>query len=511
MSTPSAAGRYRIDRLLGTGGFASVWLGHDPDLDAPVAIKILGEHWTLHADVRERFVQEARLLRRADSHRLVQVFDIGELPGGRPYFVMTYADRGTLEERLAADPSGGPSAGPDAGPGALADALALAREIARGAQDLHDLGIVHRDLKPSNVLLRTAPGGGERVMIADLGIARTGDHLSSLTLPAGSPGYMAPEQTQVDGAPDHRADVYGLGALAYHLLTGEPPGAPVRPPGEVRPGIPPEVDAAVLRALEPDRERRWPTAAAFGAALEGLEIPEGGEVSEGAEVPEGAAGPLPAASPASGRDAPRTVPGAGSPRRRRRAVLAAAGALACAVAAGAAFWVVGEAGGGAAATGAAGAAGARWFRPGSDVPEEYRGLIVEAGEWCEMPGLSPALIAAMLKAESGFDPHLADPAKDEYGIARWTPRVLVHWQPGGLDNPEPRPAEITPELSIPAMGRFLCYWGKDLEGVPGDPALNLAATYRTSSETVVKAGGVPEEQRAYAERVRRYLADYRPR
>ncbi|MFD0903254.1 serine/threonine-protein kinase, partial [Actinomadura sediminis] len=297
MSTPSAAGRYRIDRLLGTGGFASVWLGHDPDLDSPVAIKILGEHWTLHADVRERFVQEARLLRRADSHRLVQVFDIGELPDGRPYFVMTYADLGTLEERLAA--------GPPAGPGALADALALVREIARGAQDLHDLGVVHRDLKPSNVLLRTAPGGGERVMIADLGIARTGDRLSSLTLPAGSPGYMAPEQTQVDGAPDHRADVYGLGALAHHLLTGEPPGTPARPPGDVRPGVPPEVDAAVLRALDPDRERRWRTAADFGAALEGRASPEGAEGAEGAAGP-----PVGPGAPA---DAPPTVPDAGPP------------------------------------------------------------------------------------------------------------------------------------------------------------------------------------------------------
>ncbi|MBE1535639.1 protein kinase domain-containing protein [Actinomadura algeriensis] len=481
MSTPSAAGRYRIGRLLGTGGFASVWLGHDPDLDSPVAVKILAEHWTLHADVRERFVQEARLLRRADSHRLVQVFDIGELPGGRPYFVMTYADRGTLEERLAA--------GPPAGTDALADALALAGEIIRGAQDLHDLGIVHRDLKPSNVLLRAAPGGAdERVMIADLGIARTGDRLSSLTLPAGSPGYMSPEQTQVDGAPDHRADVYGLGALTYHLLTGEPPGTPARPPGDVRPGVPPEVDAAVLRALAPDRERRWQTAAEFGAALEGA-APEGGA--------------LPVAFPARRPRTPPTSPGGRRPRLWRRAVLVGTGALACAVAAGAMFWLFGWTDGG--------AADGRWLRAGSDVPDEYRDLIVEAGRWCAMPGLSPALIAAMLKAESGFDPRLADPAKDEYGIARWTPRVLAHWQPGGLDHPEPRPAEITPELSIPAMGRFLCYWGRDLEGVPGDPALNLAATYRTSSKTVIKAGGVPAEYRAYTEKVRRYLEDYRPR
>ncbi|MFD0535005.1 serine/threonine-protein kinase [Actinomadura luteofluorescens] len=222
METPTAAGRYRIDGHLGSGGFASVWRGHDPDLDSPVAIKILAGHWTLRTDVRDRFVQEARLLRRADSHRLVQVFDIGELPDGRPYFVMTYADRGTLAERLAA------------GPLPPGEALRTAQEIIRGVQELHDLGIVHRDLKPSNVLLRSAPGGGERVMIADLGIARTGEHLSRLTLPAGSPGYMAPEQTQVDGAPDRRADVYGLGALTHHLLTGEPPAVPPRPPP--RPG-----------------------------------------------------------------------------------------------------------------------------------------------------------------------------------------------------------------------------------------------------------------------------------
>ncbi|WP_052357923.1 serine/threonine-protein kinase [Actinomadura welshii] len=227
MEHPTAAGRYRIDRLLGSGGFASVWLGHDPELDSPVAIKILAEHWTLRTDVRDRFVQEARLLRRADSHRLVQVFDIGELPDGRPYFVMTYADRGTLAERLAG------------GPLPPAEALRTAREISLGVQELHDLGVVHRDLKPSNVLLRSAPGGGERLMISDLGIARTEDHLSSLTLPAGSPGYMAPEQTQVDGAPDRRADIYGLGALTHHLLTGEPPAVPARPPGDTRPATRP--------------------------------------------------------------------------------------------------------------------------------------------------------------------------------------------------------------------------------------------------------------------------------
>ncbi|TDD90117.1 serine/threonine-protein kinase [Actinomadura rubrisoli] len=476
METPRAAGRYRIERLLGSGGFAAVWLGHDPELDSPVAIKILGEHWTHRADVRERFVREARLLRQADSHRLVQVFDIGELPDERPYFVMSYADLGTLEERLAG------------GPLPLNEALRTAREIILGVRELHELGVVHRDLKPSNVLLRSAPGGGERIMIADLGIARSGDRLSSLTLPAGSPGYMAPEQAQIDGAPDQRADVYGLGALTHHLLTGEPPRTPAAPPSALQPAIPPGVDRAVLRALEPDRERRWASAAEFGHAL----------TSATSRID---TDPLPDPLP------PRTAR-ARRPGRPRRAVLAGAGAAVAALVAGGAFWILGGADGGS-------ASGTRpqerWLRAGSDVPRQYRELIVRAGTWCDMRGLSPALIAAMLKAESGFDPRLADPARDEYGIARWTPKVLVFWQPGGLNNPEPKPADITPELSIPAMGRFLCYWGKDLKDVPGDPSLNLAATYRSSSKKVVEAGGVPEKYRPYAERVQRYMQDYRPR
>jgi hypothetical protein len=486
MGTPPAAGRYRIDRLLGSGGFAAVWLGHDEDLDSPVAIKILADHWTLRADVRERFVQEARLLRQVDSHRLVQVYDIGELDGGRPYFVMTYADRGTMEERLA---SGGLP---------LNEALRAAREVAEGVRALHERGIVHRDLKPSNVLIRSAPGEGtgERIMLSDLGIARTEDRLSSLTLPAGSPGYMAPEQTQIDGAPDQRSDVYGLGALTYHLLTGEPPGEERRPPSAVEPAIPPSVDAIVLRALERERDARWPSAAAFAAALD--------RVTSRIDTD-----PLAGAALARNRPATRRrMPGG-----RALAVAGSAVAVA-AMATGAAFLALADDDDGGPATDAAGQradAQGRWLRSDAGIPPQYRRLIVQAGTWCEMEGLSPALIAAMLKVESDFDPKLADPAMDEYGIARWTPRVLVHWQPGGLNNPEPRPAQITPELSIPAMGRYLCYWGKDLADVRGDPALNLAAAYRTSAKTVVRENGVPAKYRQYTARVAALIEAYKPR
>ncbi|GAA1548784.1 hypothetical protein GCM10009678_34380 [Actinomadura kijaniata] len=495
MEIPIAAGRYRIDRLLGTGAFAAVWLGHDEELASPVAIKILAEHWVPREDVRERFTQEARMLRRVDSHWLVQVFDVGELPDGRPYFVMTFADGGSLEDLLAA------------GPPPLNRALWLAREIAHGLRDLHARGIVHRDLKPSNVLIRSgAEGEEERVMISDLGIARTGDRLSSLTLPAGSPGYMAPEQALVDGAPDHRADVYGLGALTYHLLTGEPPREHPPPPSTLRPGVPPAVDQVVLRALESDRERRWPSAEAFEQALSRT-------------LSRIDTDPLPDGR--GHRDRRGRVR-----RPRRRTVLIIGAAAAVAFGTGVAVLTAqddrldtssgnevrpprgpGEHRGD---DSGPGDPHGRWLRTDRDIPVQYRRLIVRAGTWCELRGLSPALVAAMLKAESGFDPNLSDPARGEYGIARWKPGVLAHWQPGGLDNPEPHPADITPDLSIPAMGRFLCHWGREVAGVPGDPALNLAATYRSSAEAVVKARGVPERVRPYTGKVRRYIADYRP-
>src|SRR4051794_1297744 len=99
MSSPRLIGRYRVERPLGSGSFALVWLAHDDDLEAPVAIKVLAENWAHRMDLRERFLTEARMLRAAASHRVVQVYDIGELPDGRPYFVMEYADGGTLEDR----------------------------------------------------------------------------------------------------------------------------------------------------------------------------------------------------------------------------------------------------------------------------------------------------------------------------------------------------------------------------------------------------------------------------
>ncbi|MBK3643842.1 serine/threonine-protein kinase [Streptomyces sp. MBT33] len=263
MHSVERIGRYRLERRLGAGAFGTVWLAHDDELRAPVAVKVLADNWSHRLDVRERFLAEARMLRQAGSQRVVQVHDIGELPDGRPYFVMEYADGGTLADLVAAAPPPVP------------EALRLTAAAARGAAALHEAGIVHRDIKPSNVLLCSAPGGGSRVLLADLGLAKILAQASGLTQAAGSAGYRPPEQATAGSGIDARADVYSLGALGYHLVTGAVPGEPGRivRPDRLRPGLDPAVRRALLRALEPDRERRWPTAQAFAEELERLAAP----------------------------------------------------------------------------------------------------------------------------------------------------------------------------------------------------------------------------------------------
>ena len=258
MSVPGLIGRYQLGPRLGAGGFAVVWLAHDESLDTQIAIKVMAENWAHRMDVRERFLAEARMLRRASSSRVVQVFDIGELPDGRPYFVMEFADRGTLADRTAA------------GALPLVEALRVTAEVARGVAELHLAGIVHRDLKPSNVLIRSTPDGKERLLIADLGVAKSLAQASGLTMSVGSAGYMAPEQAAPNSGVDVRADVYSLGAIGYHLITGEDPGAvgQVLPPDRSHPGFPEPVRSVLQRALEADPDQRWPDAVTLAVELE---------------------------------------------------------------------------------------------------------------------------------------------------------------------------------------------------------------------------------------------------
>ncbi|GLL05694.1 hypothetical protein GCM10017581_074410 [Dactylosporangium matsuzakiense] len=259
---PEKIGRYRILQRVGSGAFATVWLGADDTLDALVAIKVLADNWAHHPDIRARFLQEARMMRRADSPRIVRMLDIDELPDGRPYLVMAYAAGGTLADRLGA------------GPLSVEQALAVGAEIAEAVAELHHIGVLHRDLKPSNVLFDE-----ERVLVTDLGLAKALAHASGFTVVAGTPGYMSPEQARLGSALDVRSDVYAIGAVLYHMLTGQVPPArdgkeqPLRP-SRVRAGIPSAVDALVSRATQTDPARRWPAAAAVAEALHRLAKPE---------------------------------------------------------------------------------------------------------------------------------------------------------------------------------------------------------------------------------------------
>jgi serine/threonine protein kinase len=263
-------GRYRLDAVHGSGAFATVWRGFDTELEIPVAVKVLAENWSHHADVRERFLAEARLLRRIASDRVVRVYDVGT-HDGQPYFVMDFVAGGTIAD--LADGS------IDA-----ADALRLAEQSARAVAELHAAGVVHRDIKPSNLLVHPEADGLGRVVVADLGSAKRLAEASGITVTTGTPSYMAPEQAL--GRPiDERCDVYSLGVVTYVLLTGQLPfdvsdpmtlvtrTAADRPARIAEPRhLPPPLDRTSLdsllaRAMALDPDARPRTAADLAGAL----------------------------------------------------------------------------------------------------------------------------------------------------------------------------------------------------------------------------------------------------
>ena len=261
-------GRYRLERRIGAGSFATVWLGHDDDLDVPVAVKVLAENWADNEDVRNRFLAEARIMRRIRDPRLVQVYDIGTVPDGRPYFVMDYINGGSFNDlrKAGCEP---------------VRALRLAAEACRAIEVLHNNDIIHRDVTPGNLLLSTTPDGQTRVLIADLGVAKSMIDSVGATMTAGTPSYMAPEQAAGVLPLDRRADIYSLTAVTYALLTGGPPFVtrsiadilardPDRPPEPLaeRLGAPPTLDGVMVAGLAGDRNRRPPTALVLAEGLE---------------------------------------------------------------------------------------------------------------------------------------------------------------------------------------------------------------------------------------------------
>ena len=264
---------------------SSVWQAYDEELGRPVAIKLLHARRLESADSVDRFEREARTLALLAHPGIVTVIDRGETDG-RPFIVCELVDGRDLHERIALE-----------GPLPIAEALAIAVQVAAALAYAHERGVIHRDVKPHNVLL-TADGHAK---LTDFGIARV-DDAPALTNPGrvlGTGDYVAPEQAQ--GHPlDGRADIYALGALLYHCLTGGPPyrgasfveiaeqhlRAPVPDVQARSPEVSDGVAAIVTRALAKRREDRFDDVGEMGTALEGeLVALTRDDGSDTAEVP----------------------------------------------------------------------------------------------------------------------------------------------------------------------------------------------------------------------------------
>jgi serine/threonine-protein kinase len=258
-------GRYRLERRLGGGGMATVHLARDLELDRPVAVKLLADHLADDAELRERFVREARLAARLAHPNVVAVYDAGEEEGA-PYIVMEHVDGETLADLLRREGRLDP-----------ARAVGLALQACAGLAHAHEAGLVHRDVKPGNLLLRR----DGTVKIADFGIARAAE-TTRLTLAGtilGTAAYLAPEQAAGEEVTP-AADVYSLAAVLYECLAGQPPRRirsladldperPVTPLRDVAPQVRQELEDAVMRALARRPEFRPATAAELALELEG--------------------------------------------------------------------------------------------------------------------------------------------------------------------------------------------------------------------------------------------------
>ena len=263
------ADRYTLERELGRGGMATVYLARDLKHDRPVALKVL--HPELAASLGpDRFLREIKLAARLQHPHIMSVLDSGE-SGGHLWFTMPYIEGESLRDRLVRERQL-----------PVPDAVRLTRETALALDFAHRHGVVHRDVKPENILLVDG-----QALVADFGIARalesaSGPQLTETGMSVGTPAYMSPEQAVGDKGLDARTDIYSLGTVLYEMLAGETPfAAPTaqatiarrftespRPLRQVRETVPEALASAVARALAKSPADRFATAAEFARALD---------------------------------------------------------------------------------------------------------------------------------------------------------------------------------------------------------------------------------------------------
>ena len=278
MAIGELIGQYRIVGQIGEGGMGTVYVAEHVLLGRRAAVKTLLARHAIHAELVERFFNEARAASAISDPGVVQIFDFGYHVDGSAYIVMELLDGESLAERLER-----------CGRLEIADALRIARQVASSLAVAHARGIVHRDLKPENihVVPDLEAQGGERTKILDFGVCKlTDDHgggsgtHTEVGTTVGTPAYMAPEQCR--GVPDidHRADVYAFGCLLFHMLAGRPPfegtapgdllvahvrDQPPAPSDFVE--LPPELDALVARCLAKSPAARYQSMTQVGRAI----------------------------------------------------------------------------------------------------------------------------------------------------------------------------------------------------------------------------------------------------
>ena len=206
----SLSGRYALERELGRGGMAVVYLATDLKQGRQVALKVFQPD-VAAAMGPARFQREVEIATRLEHPHILSLYDSGQA-NGLLYYVMPYVEEQSLRERLDRE-----------GQLPIEDALRLAREMAEALDYAHEQGVVHRDVKPGNVLLQRG-----HALLADFGVARAmevagGEKLTGTGISVGTPRYMAPEQATGAEKADARSDVYAVGAVLYEMLTGEPP------------------------------------------------------------------------------------------------------------------------------------------------------------------------------------------------------------------------------------------------------------------------------------------------
>jgi serine/threonine protein kinase len=268
--------RYYIERELGHGGVGAVYLAHDRKLhDKPVVVKVLLEQSLRNEWVVQKFQQEKEALARVDHPGVVGILDTGDLPDGQPYIVMQYVEGMALRDAVKAKPQGMD----------LDRVASIIKQIGAALSAVHEKRIYHRDLKPENIMLQALARGDEQVKIVDFGIAKIKESVvaPSTITGAGTAGtiiYMSPEQLRGDKI-TATSDIYSFAVIAYEMVTGRRPFNPdtvaqlsdmqregVRvKPTDLRPRLPEEAQAIILKALAFDPRARYQDAGEFGDVL----------------------------------------------------------------------------------------------------------------------------------------------------------------------------------------------------------------------------------------------------